>query len=200
MDRFSKNQFSMDGFYAPGELRPESGPITQGIRLFATRGLGTCEWTWKKLGLHENLDLLTPYGNWWGFDKTEVCGKMVRNLFEPRISKFLSQRIVKSATFRIYGKLEFQCTRNGPQNPWFCPGSIQDTFILISTISHHQICQNHIARNNNLENPEIWKSWTHAFSEFWNPGILEPWNPEILEYWHFGILKSFVWGLALGSF
>ena len=44
------------------------------------------------------------------------------------------------------------------------------------------------------------KSSNHGVSEFWNPGILEPWNPEILEYLHFGILKSFVWGLALGSF
>ena len=28
------------------------------------------------------------------------------------------------------GKLELQCTRNGPQNPPFCPGSIKDTFII----------------------------------------------------------------------
>ena len=36
------------------------------------------------------------------------------------------------------GKLELQCTRNGPQNHPFCPGSIQDTFIIISSISHHK--------------------------------------------------------------
>ena len=47
-----------------------------------------------------------------------------------RVANFLSHRIVKSLTFRIYGKLKFQCTRNGTQNPPFCPGSIQDTFII----------------------------------------------------------------------
>ena len=26
---------------------------------------------------------IVPYGNWGGFDKTEVCGKMVRNFFGP---------------------------------------------------------------------------------------------------------------------
>ena len=35
--------------------------------------------------------------------------------------------------------LEFQCTRNGPQNPPFCPGSLQDTFIIYSSISHQHI-------------------------------------------------------------
>ena len=43
---------------------------------------------------------------------------------------FLSHRIVKSVTFRIYGKLKFQCTRNGPQNPPVCPWSPQDTFFI----------------------------------------------------------------------
>ena len=33
------------------------------------------------------------------------------------------------------GKLTFQCTRNGLQNPPFCPGSIQDTFIFFLDIS-----------------------------------------------------------------
>ena len=41
----------------------------------------------------------------------------------------------KSLTFRIYGKLEFQCTRNGTQNHPFCPGPIQDTFIIFLDIS-----------------------------------------------------------------
>ena len=50
-------------------------------------------------------------------------------LYGPRVSIFLSHGIVKSLTFRIYGKLKFQCTRNGPQNPPFCPGSIQNTFM-----------------------------------------------------------------------
>ena len=32
---------------------------------------------------HEKFDLLTPCGNWGGFDKTEVCGKMVRSFMGP---------------------------------------------------------------------------------------------------------------------
>ena len=35
--------------------------------------------------------------------------------------------------------LEFQCTRNGSQNLPFCPGSLQDTFIIYSSISHQHI-------------------------------------------------------------
>ena len=37
----------------------------------------------KKLGCHEKLDVLPQYCNWWGFDKTEVSGKMVRNFMGP---------------------------------------------------------------------------------------------------------------------
>ena len=40
----------------------------------------------------------------------------------PRVSNFLSHRIVKSLTFRICSKLKFRCTRNGPQNPPLWPG------------------------------------------------------------------------------
>ena len=37
------------------------------------------------------------------------------------------------------GKLELQCARNGSQNLPFCPGSLQDTFIIYSSISHQHI-------------------------------------------------------------
>ena len=30
----------------------------------------------------------------------------------------------------FFCKLTFQCSRNGPQNPPFCPGSLHDTFII----------------------------------------------------------------------
>ena len=36
------------------------------------------------------------------------------------------------------GKLELQCTRNGPQNPPFCPGSIQDIFSPYQAQSLHE--------------------------------------------------------------
>ena len=49
------------------------------------------------------------------------------------------------------GNLEFQCTRNGPQNPPFCPGSIQDTFIIIySSISHQHMFPKKIANKKYL--------------------------------------------------
>ena len=84
----------------------------------------------KELGFHEKLDLLAPYGNWGGFDKTEMCGKWCATLW-ARVSNFLSHRIVKSLSSMIFGKLGFQCTRNGSQNPPFCPGSPQNTFIFL---------------------------------------------------------------------
>ena len=42
----------------------------------------------------------------------------------------------------FYGKLTFQCSRNGTQNSPFCPGSLQDTFIIYSSISHQRIFRN----------------------------------------------------------
>ena len=52
------------------------------------------------------------------------------------------------------GKLELQCARNGSQNLPFCPGSLQDTFIIYSSISHQHIFQKHAARKQKLENPK----------------------------------------------
>ena len=49
-------------------------------------------------------------------------------------------RKVHFSTFS--GKLTFQSTRNGPQNLPFCPGSLQDTFIIYSSISHQHIFEN----------------------------------------------------------
>ena len=72
--------------------------------------------------------------------------------FWARVSNFLSHRKVKSLTFRIYGKFESQCARNGPQNPPFCPGPVQDTFIIYSSISHQHIVRTYFATKRNLEN------------------------------------------------
>ena len=61
----------------------------------------------------------------------------------------------------FYGKLEFQCTRNGPQTPPFWPGSLQDTFIIYSSISHQHIFQKPFAKQkqiSRIENLKIWKS------------------------------------------
>ena len=37
----------------------------------------------KKLGFHEKLGFLTPYGNWGGFGKTELSGNILRNFIDP---------------------------------------------------------------------------------------------------------------------
>ena len=49
------------------------------------------------------------------------------------------------------GNLELQCARNGFQNLPFCPGSLQDTFIIYFSISHQHICRNYFAKEK-LEN------------------------------------------------
>jgi hypothetical protein len=46
----------------------------------------------------------------------------------------------------ISGKLTFQCTEHGLQNPLYCPGSIQDTFIIYFPISHQHIFQNYVVK------------------------------------------------------
>ena len=61
-------------------------------------------------------------------------------------------RKVHFSTFS--GKLTFQCTRNGFQNPTFCPGSLQDTFIIYSSISHQHVSQKKI-ENRTSENLKI---------------------------------------------
>ena len=59
----------------------------------------------------------------------------------------------------FYGKLESQCTRNGPQNLPFCPGSPHNTFILFSSIFQNQVSQTYF-KNSNIwksENLKVWK-------------------------------------------
>ena len=60
------------------------------------------------------------------------------------------QQKVHISTFD--GKLTFQCTRNSFQNPPFCPGSLQDTFVIYSSICHQHISRKYFAKRNNLVN------------------------------------------------
>ena len=90
-----------------------------------------------------------------GFWQDRSVRKNGARLYGRRVSKFLSHRIVKSSTFRMYGKLKFQCSRNGPQNPLFCPGSIQDTFIICPSVSHRHIFQNMLQTK--LNKSKNWK-------------------------------------------
>ena len=50
------------------------------------------------------------------------------------------------------GKLTFQSSRNGLQNPPYCPGSLQDTFIIYSSISHQHNFRKYFPKKANLEN------------------------------------------------
>ena len=100
----------------------------------------------------KNLIFLSPYGNGGGFDKTEVCGKMVRDFMGPWSPIFCLTKLSNLFIFMISSQLTFQCTRNGPQNLPYCPGSIQDTLIIYSSISHQPIYRTYFAKNKNLEN------------------------------------------------
>ena len=66
-------------------------------------------------------------------------------------------RKVHFSTFS--GKLTFQSIRNGSQNHPFCPGSLQDTFIIYSSISHQHIFQTYLAKRkiSRIENLQISK-------------------------------------------
>ena len=68
------------------------------------------------------------------------------------------------------GKLTFQCSRNGLQNPPFCPGFLQDTFIIYSSISHQHIFRKSFAKTTNLENQKSEnlnnRSWKVKVSSF----------------------------------
>ena len=66
-------------------------------------------------------------------------------------------RKVQLSTFS--GKLTFQSTRNGLQNLPFCPGSLRDTFIIYSSISHQHIFRKYGAKRkiSRIENLKISK-------------------------------------------
>ena len=118
---------------------------TGNLEIHCTRG--DLSWTrhllvnLEKTGFSWKTGFFGPIWQLRGFWQDRSVRKNGAQLYGPRVSSFLSHRIVKSLTFMIFGKLEFQCTRNGFRNPPFCPGSIQDTFIMFSSISHHHIFQ-----------------------------------------------------------
>ena len=62
----------------------------------------------------------------------------------------------QKGNFSIFsGKLTFQFTRDVIQNLLFCPGYLQDTFILYPSISHHHIFQKHFAKTKKPRESEI---------------------------------------------
>jgi len=94
----------------------------------------------------------------WGFSQKLFCfhdlkwnsgGLGVSKRTAPTVRCYLQSFIrfggtwcqkVNFSTFS--GKQTFQCSRNCPQNHPFCPGSLQDTFIIYSSISHQHFSNN----------------------------------------------------------
>ena len=75
-------------------------------------------------------------------------------------SGLIGRQKVHFSTFD--SKLELQCTRNGPQNHPYCPGSLQDTFIIYSSLSHQPISRKYLAKlkisiieNLQIQNPRF---------------------------------------------
>ena len=92
--------------------------------------------------------------NWGGLGVSRVTARTVRR-HRRNFSRDLVLHDIRKSTFSEI--LEFQCTRNGPQILPFCPGSLQDTFIIYSSISHQHIFSK-ILPNQKQRKFEIWKS------------------------------------------
>jgi len=90
----------------------------------------------KNLVFHKNLFFHYFKWNWWGLGVSRVSALTIR-----RHSVELWQDLVLHGMRGVHFSeiLEFQCTRNCHQNLPFCPGSLQDTFIIYSSISHQHI-------------------------------------------------------------
>ena len=84
---------------------------------------------------HKNCFFDNSGWNWGGLEVSRVTAPSIRSYMQF-FSRFglTWHRKVNFSTFS--GKLTFQSSRNGPQNLPFCPGSLQDTFIILSSISH----------------------------------------------------------------
>ena len=92
----------------------------------------------------------------------------------PKFRAIWSYMASKSPLFNISGKLTFQSSRKGLQNPPFCPGSLQDTFIIYSSISHQHMFRKYCTQTKDLENwksenikSRSWKVSWFVFSQRW---------------------------------
>ena len=77
-------------------------------------------------------------------------------LFGPQVFNFLSHRIHKSLIFIIFCKLKFQCTRKVNQNHLFCPGSPQNTCMIVLRYFKTSFCfYKHFPNNRKSGNLKI---------------------------------------------
>ena len=97
----------------------------------------------EKLGFSQKL--FFPYFKWnsGGSGVSRRTAPTIRSYLQS-FSRFGGTWYQKVHFSTFDGKLTSQCTRNGPQNPPFCPGSLQDTFIIYSSISHQPIFQKNL--------------------------------------------------------
>ena len=105
----------------------------------------------EKLGFSQKL--VFPYFKWnsGGLGVSRRTAPTIRCYLQI-FSRFGGTWYQKVHFSTFDGQLTFQCSRNGPQNLPICPGPLQDTFIIYSSISHQHIFQKYFANNNNLEN------------------------------------------------
>ena len=94
-----------------------------------------------------------------GFGVSRRTAPTIRSYLQS-FSRFAGTWGQKVHFSTFFGKLTFQCSRNGIQNHPFCPGPLQDTFIIYSSILHQHIFQKYLAKTeiSRIENLEIWKS------------------------------------------
>ena len=116
---------------------------------------------WSGVARHHSRDLLVNLG------KSSFSQKLVFSQFRLKLGRSRGVRGERTEHTQLFsrtlagfgltwnqkvhfstfdGKLKLQCTRNGSQNPPFCPGSLQDTFIMYSSISHKHIFLKYFAQ------------------------------------------------------
>ena len=118
----------------------------------------TTNWkNWKNRFFHKNWFVHNSGWNWGGLEVSRVTARTVRKTAQQFFARFglTWHRKVHFPTFS--GKLTFQSTRNGCQNPPFCPGALQDTFMIYSSISHQHIFSKIICKKTTSREFKIWK-------------------------------------------
>ena len=85
--------------------------------------------------------------NSWGLGVSRVTAPTIRSYLQI-FSRFGGTRCRKVHFSTFSGKPTFQCNRNGIQNPPYCPGSLQDAFIIHSSISHQHNFRTYFQKQN----------------------------------------------------
>ena len=104
---------------------------------------------------HKNWFFHNFKWNSWGLGVSRRTAPTVRCYLQS-FSRFGGTWGQKVHFSTFFCKLTFQCSRNDPQNPPFCPGSLQDTFIIYSSISRQHIFRKYFPnKKSRLENLKL---------------------------------------------